>query len=59
MATEVVFDIKKIVLESHPDFDEDKATQIAEFVAPRADQTYFLDEIERWIEMYLASEQPQ
>jgi hypothetical protein len=38
---------------------EEKAQQIAEFIVPRVDLTYFIDEVHRWIDMYLSSEQPQ
>ena len=59
MSTEVIFDLFAIISESHPDLDESKVRSIAEFIAPRADTTFYLDEVERWCEMYLLSEQPE
>jgi hypothetical protein len=59
MTTQIVFDLKEIVLENNPDLSEEKAQQIAEFIVPRVDRTYFIDEVHRWIDMYLSSEQPQ
>jgi hypothetical protein len=59
MTTQIVFDLKEIVLENNPDLSEEKAQQIAEFIVPRVDLTYFIDEVHRWIDMYLSSEQPQ